>query len=287
MMGFYVAGRHDDNQPVTSWTISPGRSAQFMLCGVPSGACLTLDSSDPQQLTMTLNAKHDTPNRQSPFWERGAAGMPVDGLESAVHGQYLVTLSAKRTVTVAAAPAVVTVRAILTGQPDEQATMWVTTDQNLAASLRHLVHKQLDIDLPKSVHEEREYGGVFYRNSRSGMIKQTGPFQGARHENSVDIGTDKANLGCPPGTVPVAWYHTHPFDEAAGLHFEAKEFIDHDKAISDDNRIPGFLGVFDGSFWRYDPAPGADQVWTDPTTGKILPHEGRFIPLPERLKTKL
>jgi hypothetical protein len=287
MMRFYVTGRHDDNQPVTSWTISPGKSAQFMLSGVPSGAGLALDSSDPQRLTMTLNAKHDRPDPQSAFWERGAAGIPVDGLENAGHGQYLVTLSAKRTVAVATAPVVMIARAILTGQPDEQATMWVTTDPGLAASLQRLVHQQLDIDLPKSVKEEREYGGVFYRNMRSGVIRQTGPFQGLRGENSVDIGTDKENLGCPSGTVPVAWYHTHPFDEVGGLHFEAKAFIDHDKTISDDNDIPGFLGVFDGSFWRYDPAPGADQVWIDPTTDKVLPHEGRFIPLPERLRTKV
>jgi hypothetical protein len=90
-------------------------------------------------------------------------------------------------------------------------------------------------------------------------------------------------MGCPEGTVPVGWYHTHPYDKKNGWTYEAKAFIDGDAFISDNNNVPGFLGVFDGTFWRYDPPPeaGAPVVLDGPI--KPLP-PGRFVQLNRKLK---
>lgn len=115
-----------------------------------------------------------------------------------------------------------------------------------------LARQLLNKVLPESVNgRPTEYGGMIYRNSGSGVLGSTGPFH--KPGNAVDIHQDEQNMGCPQGTLPVAWYHTHPFASFGQLHVAAKEFIDNDKAISDEHHIPGYLGVYDGTFWRYDP----------------------------------
>lgn len=139
--------------------------------------------------------------------------------------------------------------------------------------------------LPLSLKEpRREAGGVIHRNVKSGELGHTGHFFSEPWDN-VKIRAEEPNMGCPDGTVPVAWYHTHPYDKKAGWTYLAKAFIDGDAFISNNNNIPGFLGVFDGTFWRYDPPPeaGAPMV-LDGSPLKPLP-PGRFVQLNRKLDT--
>ncbi len=115
-----------------------------------------------------------------------------------------------------------------------------------------LARKLLNQVLPMSVNgRPTEYGGVIYRNNTTSRLDSTGPFHDPG--NSVNVQQDQPNMGCPDGTVPVAWYHTHPLAKFGDMHVLATDFIDNDRAISDEHHIPGYLGVYDGSFWCYDP----------------------------------
>ncbi len=57
--------------------------------------------------------------------------------------------------------------------------------------------------LPTSISEDREYGGMIYRN-KDGTYGYTGPIKG--EEGSVNPGGPKS---VPPGTTAVAYWHTH------------------------------------------------------------------------------
>lgn len=108
--------------------------------------------------------------------------------------------------------------------------------------------------LPQSCNgTPTEYGGIIHVDKVTGAIGQKGPL----HEpgNSVSIRQWEPNMGCPDGTTPMAWYHTHPHypQPKKGLSYAYREFIGNDKNISDDYELTGYLGVVDGSFWRYDP----------------------------------
>lgn len=138
------------------------------------------------------------------------------------------------------------------GTPQSKSTDW--QQMRVEALARQLLNRVL----PLSVNgRPTEYGGVIYRNGTTRELAGTGPFHNPG--NSVDVHQNEPNMGCPDGTVPVAWYHTHPLASFGELHVAATEFIDNDKATSDDHKIPGYLGVYDGSFWRYDPSTQALQ----------------------------
>jgi hypothetical protein len=130
--------------------------------------------------------------------------------------------------------------------------------------------------LPQSCNgTPTEYGGIIWVRGATGEVGQKGPL----HEpgNSVSIRQWEPNMGCPDGTTPMAWYHTHPHypRPEKGLTYAYKDFIGNDKNISDDYRITGYLGVIDGSFWRYDP----------PSRGGGP--KGSFVRLNGKLKTTL
>jgi hypothetical protein len=132
--------------------------------------------------------------------------------------------------------------------------------------------KFLNEVLPLSVNgPPTEYGGIIWVNNTTGEIGQKGPM----HEpgNSVSIRQWEPNRGCPDGTTAMAWYHTHPHYPQKGKTFAYREFIGNDKDISDDYELTGYLGVIDGSFWRYDP----------PSRGGGP--NGTFVPLNGKLKT--
>lgn len=116
--------------------------------------------------------------------------------------------------------------------------------------------------LKQSVDDRREFGGVIYRNDNTAKIGWTGPFRGYA-SGRVDVHQDMENRGCPAGTTPVAWYHTHPVKEFYSiqngvlitLHAEWDKFIDGDEDISNNWNLIGYVATFDGRFWRYDPPP--------------------------------
>ena len=116
--------------------------------------------------------------------------------------------------------------------------------------------------LKQSVDDRREFGGVIHRNDVTTKIGWTGPIRGYA-SGRVDVGQDKENLGCPAGTKPVAWYHTHPIEKfynihngvVITLHAEWNKFIGGDEELSNDRNLIGYVATFDGRFWRYDPPP--------------------------------
>ena len=104
--------------------------------------------------------------------------------------------------------------------------------------------------LAKSIEEMAEYGGMIYLQAGAPIAKSP-VTQG--YPNKVDMGQDKPNCGCPFGTTPIAYYHTHPVVEKAGFHFEYNEFDNEDKAVAIDHDLDaGYLGSVDGSFIKFD-----------------------------------
>ena len=141
-----------------------------------------------------------------------------------------------------------------------------------------------------SVGHNVEYGGVIYRWVASGKLGMTGPFEGDSPTH-VDVRvwaptgkTQKEwNAGCPAGTQPVAWYHTHPVKTVLTrdgvMHAEWDKFIDGDKLISDSFMLTGFVATMDGQLWRYDyPTPTKIGDELVPTEGP-----GNFVPLNGKL----
>jgi hypothetical protein len=122
-----------------------------------------------------------------------------------------------------------------------------------------------------SVAEKREYGGVIFRHDFNGRLGAT---QAKGYSGTgVDAGTWNKNRGCPEGTTPVAWYHTHPTKNVVTPDFgtvptDWEKFIEGDKLISDSFLLPGYVGTMDHRFWRYDPPPPAL------VNGKPVPAEG-------------
>lgn len=59
----------------------------------------------------------------------------------------------------------------------------------------------------RSVEGQVEYGAVIFQRGRS--FGST-PARTSKEDSTVDIGQHEANAGCPPGTMPVGYWHTHP-----------------------------------------------------------------------------
>jgi hypothetical protein len=119
-----------------------------------------------------------------------------------------------------------------------------------------------------SVYEQKECGGVIYRDTRNQRIGATGPFIATASANTVDIGQNLPNFGLPQALQPVAWYHTHPLVTRSGVHFEWDKFEKGDFWLSYNKQIPGYVCSMDGRMWRFDPPPEQGQ---DPETGVLLP----------------
>ena len=55
---------------------------------------------------------------------------------------------------------------------------------------------------------QQEHGGVIYRDGKGRIASTDTRISDAT--DSVDIGVRDANASCPAGTLPVAYWHTHP-----------------------------------------------------------------------------
>ncbi len=70
---------------------------------------------------------------------------------------------------------------------------------------------------------------------------------------TVDVGVHEPNHGCPDGTTPVAYYHTHPTYSVGGVKADFEIFSPEDKNVASDNGLASaYVGTLDGSFLRYD-----------------------------------
>lgn len=143
----------------------------------------------------------------------------------------------------------------------------------------------------KSIAEQLEYGGVIYRHLSSGDLGRTGPFKGDSPTHvDVRVWAPKGktqrewNAGCPAGTKPIAWYHTHPakvvMTRDGLMNADWDKFQDGDELISNSFLLTGYVATMDRQLWRYD--------YPEPVmyNGEAVPSangEGKFVPLNGKL----
>lgn len=111
-------------------------------------------------------------------------------------------------------------------------------------------HEALNKILAQSIEEIKEYGGMLY--IEKGRCKAM-PARSQGEPNKVDVGQYEPNCGCPDGTTPVAYYHTHPTYSIAGFKGDYNKMSDEDKDVAKDHDMDAaYLGTLDGSFYKYD-----------------------------------
>jgi hypothetical protein len=130
-----------------------------------------------------------------------------------------------------------------------------------------------------------EWGGVIYRwdaagrGHTAGQLDHTGYFISEGSSINVNVGQDKPNCGCPEGSTPVAWFHTHPRKETKDhVQLGWDQFVEGDVYVSDNWGIPGYVATMDGRVWRYDPPPTVGYNNGRPTQQQGV--EGTYGTLP-------
>jgi hypothetical protein len=114
----------------------------------------------------------------------------------------------------------------------------------------HAARRALNRILGKSIEERKEYGGMIYEQHG---LYQAMPPRTQGNPTTVNVGQDLPNCGCPPGTTPVAYYHTHPTYSVAGVKADYNVFDDDDKDVAiDHDLIAAYAGTLDGSFLKFD-----------------------------------
>ncbi len=108
----------------------------------------------------------------------------------------------------------------------------------------------LNEHLGKSIEEAVEYGGVLYIEGSE--CHTTGPFHGDRAEPTVKIHQYDPNCGCPTGTKPIGYWHTHPRLSGAGQALVWDHFEGPDVDIAVDYSLHGYIGAVDGRLIWYD-----------------------------------
>jgi len=118
----------------------------------------------------------------------------------------------------------------------------------------HVARQALNNILATSIEQRSEWGGMIYE--KGGICYFTRAVtQG--NPTTVDVGVHLPNHGCPPGTKPVAYYHTHPTYSVAGMKADYNEFDGNDKDVVLDNDLEaGYAGTLDGTFLKFDRKSG-------------------------------
>jgi len=98
----------------------------------------------------------------------------------------------------------------------------------------------LNASLWNSIEERRESGGMIY--TRGGNCFAMPP-RALTDPTRVDAGQREPNCGCPSGTTPIAYYHTHPTYSVAGLKAHYKEF----RAQSNFRKLPSSVPAYAAS----------------------------------------
>jgi len=129
----------------------------------------------------------------------------------------------------------------------------MSEDINVIASGRDMdkvARIALQAILLESITYKREYGGMIYRD---GEIYKALKARTSYEACKVDVGVHGPNHGCPEGTQPVAYYHTHTAESVGGFKGKYNEFSQEDKNVVKDNGLLfAYLGSLDGTFLRYD-----------------------------------
>lgn len=91
-----------------------------------------------------------------------------------------------------------------------------------------------------------EHGAVLFEEG--GVVKSAPTRIGSKKsDDSVDVGVHDANAGCPQGTMPVGYWHTHPLshDPLTKSPREKRTgddaFSEGDKAVARDNQLAAFV----------------------------------------------
>lgn len=130
--------------------------------------------------------------------------------------------------------------------------------------LDHVARQALNEILATSIEERKEYGGMI---CMEGARYKAMPPRTQGDPTVVNVGQFEPNCGCPEGSIPVAYYHTHPTYSVAGMKGTYNDFSDDDKDVARDHDLDAaYLGSLDGSFLKFDR------------------HEDKTIRLPGRLK---
>jgi hypothetical protein len=119
--------------------------------------------------------------------------------------------------------------------------------------IENVARDALNKILAKSIMERAEYGGMIY--VKDGKYAATDA-QTQGYGNTVNVGQYEPNRGCPEGSTPVAYFHTHPNIKAGDFSMEYNKFSDEDVSLSKDMGLDAYLGTLDGSFFVYDPRLG-------------------------------
>ena len=131
------------------------------------------------------------------------------------------------------------------------------------SQLDQVARMALNKILAQSVAERKEYGAMIYMNGKA-IVAMPPRTQG--DPTTVDVGQHAANCSCPPGTTPVAYYHTHPTYSVGGVRADFNEFSPEDIDVAKDYGLAAaYVGTLDGSFLKYDRKTGK----TIPLPGKL------------------
>ena len=116
-------------------------------------------------------------------------------------------------------------------------------------SAEETARKALNKILACSIVRRKEYGAMICLKAGQYVAFKA---RTQDEPNKVDVGQHEDNCGCPPGSTPVAYYHTHPIASQAGMKADYNEFSDEDIAVATEHRIDAYVGTLDGSFLKYD-----------------------------------
>jgi hypothetical protein len=131
------------------------------------------------------------------------------------------------------------------GGEDEKWKVVASSD----ASPDEAARKALNKILKCSIKWRKEYGAMICRKAGKYVALQ---WRTQNEPNKVDVGQNEENCGCPPGSTPVAYYHTHPLYSQAGMKARYNEFSDEDIDVANGHSIDAYVGTLDGSFLKYD-----------------------------------
>ncbi len=131
------------------------------------------------------------------------------------------------------------------GGDDEKWKVVASSDKSPEEAARKALNKTLKL----SIERRKEYGAMICLKAGKYVAFKA---RTQDEPNTVDVGQHEDNCGCPPGSTPVAYYHTHPLYSQASLSASYNEFSDEDKDVAKDHSIDAYVGTLDGSFLKYD-----------------------------------
>lgn len=134
---------------------------------------------------------------------------------------------------------------------------------NEDGAIEDLVKARLRKLLPLSKGDQLERGGIVHRNEKTGALGHVEGAPGSEDDLAIGFTKDPCgryvtpNRGCPPGTRPVAFYHTHGRDDSKRAEGARRAgpagFSDEDLRIATEEQLVAFVALDDGRWLRFTP----------------------------------